>query len=130
MRKAIFITASVMLASCATAQNAEIPGCYEGPCVAIGEAQDLGSMQVTPLAVLTDSRCPIEAECVWAGELKINAQLNIGHESFETELSAWQPFTINGGTLLLAEVAPDASVEWSGLEGKDYRFRFTFTPDE
>jgi hypothetical protein len=103
-----------------------MPGCHEGPCIAIGESQQFGEMTVTPEEVLSDSRCPIEAECVWAGELKVRTRLNIGHETIRADITAWQPFTINGGTLLLAEVAPDASSQWPELQPKDYRFRFTF----
>lgn len=32
--------------------------------------------------VLTDSRCPLQAECVWAGEVEV--QLGLSHESFDS----------------------------------------------
>jgi len=116
------------LAGCATASAPEIPGCRKGPCVHIGETQGLGSLSVTPLAVLEDSRCPIEADCAWEGAFRINARLDLGHETITVELKAWEPFVINGGTLLLAEVAPDPSVQWPKLEAGDYHMRFTFEP--
>lgn len=129
MRPAFFVT--LALAACAGATApAEIPGCYEGPCIGIGQSQQFGIMRVTPEQVLADSRCPIEAECVWAGELKVKTRLDIGHETIWVDIRAWEPFTINGGTLLLAEVAPDASSQWLGLEARDYAFRFTFDEAE
>ncbi|MDG2002394.1 MAG: hypothetical protein P8J20_03595 [Novosphingobium sp.] len=125
------LPALLLLAACAGATPPpKTPGCYEGPCIALGESQQFGIMRVTPLEVLADSRCPIEAECVWAGELRVNTQLDIGHETITVELKAYEPFTINGGTLLLAEVAPDASSQWPKLGQRDYAFRFTFTESQ
>ncbi len=115
-----------VLSACATAQPTDIPDCYQGPCIGIGEVQDLGHIQVKPLAVLEDSRCPIEADCVWEGRLRLQTELTLGHEVITAELTAWDGFTINGGTLTLAEVAPDASVQWPNLREEDYSFRFSF----
>lgn len=127
MRTRTILLASLALGACVAATPpTRIPGCYQGPCTALGETQQFGIMRVTPLEVLADSRCPIEAECVWAGELRVNTQLDIGHETITAELKAYEPFTINGGTLLLAEVAPDASSQWPALDQEDYAFRFTF----
>jgi hypothetical protein len=128
MRVKPILLAGLLLGACAGAKPpASIPGCHEGPCIAIGQSQQFGIMRVTPLEVLADSRCPIEAECVWAGELKVRTRLDIGHETIWVDIKAWEPFTINGGTLLLAEVAPDASSQWPKPEPQDYGFRFTFT---
>jgi hypothetical protein len=82
---------------------------------------------VTPLDVLEDSRCPIEADCVWEGALRIKARLDIGHETITVELKGYEPFQINGGTLLLSEIAPDPSVQWPRLAPNDYRFGFSFS---
>ena len=122
-----FLFATLALGACAgSAPPSGIPGCYEGPCIAIGASQQFGIMTVTPLEVLSDSRCPIEAECAWAGELKVRTRVDIGHETIEVDIIARQKFRINGGDLLLAEVAPDASSQWPQLKPKDYAFRFTF----
>ena len=131
MRTKPILIAALLLASCATAAPPPaISGCREGPCIAIGDAQQFGIMRVTPLEVLADSRCPIDAQCVWAGELRVNTRLDIGYETITVELKAFEPFTINGGTLLLAEVAPDATAQSPGLEQRDYAFRFTFTGND
>lgn len=128
MKRHLVLLALLALAGCAAAPAPEIPGCREGPCIQMGQSQTFGIMAVTPLEVLEDSRCPIEAECVWAGRFRIRARLDIGHETIETEIEAWQPLTINGGTLLLEEVAPDPSVQWPKLAPGDYSMRFSFTP--
>ena len=121
----------ILLAACTTAaERPDPPGCRTVECVAIGESQQvLADFTVTPIAVLEDSRCPIEAECVWAGRIRLMARLDVGHESIEMELDSSKPLRINGGFLSVAEVAPDASFQWSPIETGDYRFGFTFAPD-
>jgi len=123
------LVAGVALATCTTAGSAKIPGCYKGPCVKIGEAQDLPGIRVIPLAVLTDDRCPIEADCATPDKFVLKARLDMGHETIEMELPGYEPVRINGGMLTLAEIAPDSSIQWLHLKPGDYAFRFTFVPD-
>jgi len=126
LASALFVTAACTTA----AERTEIPGCRAVDCVAIGEAQRVFTdFSVTPLAVLEDSRCPIEADCVWAGRVRVEAQLDLGHERITIELASSEPLRINGGFLSLAEVAPDASTQWDPLRPEDYRFGFAFAPD-
>ena len=107
-----------------------IPGCYEGPCVAIGEVQDLGAVRVTPDELLEDSRCPIEADCIWAGRVVLHVLVEPrgGNETTVIELESGKPQAIYNGTLELVEVAPDASGQWPDLAPGDYRFRFRYVP--
>lgn len=129
MRMVPALPAAILLVACTTAAEPQVPGCYEGPCIAIGESQQLPGIVVEPLEVLEDSRCPIEADCIWEGEVRINTQLTLGHEVITSELTTQQPLRINGGDLHLVEVAPDASTQWPQLEDGNYRFRFAFVPD-
>lgn len=119
----------VGLTACAAVDaGRDIPGCHEGPCVAVNETQDLGAVQVTPLDVIEDSRCPIEAECIWAGRVRIIARIENRGGVIEDELESWKPQVVAGGTLELVEVAPDASGQWPDLAPGDYRFRFSYVP--
>ena len=88
-----------------------------------------GDLVVTPLEVLEDSRCPIEAECVWAGRVRVRSELQLGHEFIELELDSSSPQRINGGMLAITEIAPDASTQWSPIPPAAYRFGFSFAPD-
>ena len=122
------------LSGCATTDvEPAVIGCQTMECVAIGEPQEAGQHEgdlvVTPLAVLEDSRCPIEAECVWAGRLRLNAQLQLGHEIITVELDSGNPMKINGGTLRIAEIASESSVQLAPIQPSDYSFGFVFNPD-
>lgn len=129
-----FATLSICLAAsaaCATSEERPAPpGCRSADCVAIGEMQRLAAdLVVTPLEVIEDSRCPIEAECVWSGRVVLRSQLDLGHETITTNLDSIEPLTINGGTLTIAEVAPEMSNKWIPIQPEDYRFGFAFAPD-
>lgn len=119
------------LAACTTATGqAEAPACRTVECVAIGQGQQLArGLTVTPLEVLEDSRCPVEADCVWEGRVRIRAQFDLGHESFEAQLDSSAPLRIHGGFLSIAEIAPDMSRARMPIPPQDYRFGFSFAPD-
>lgn len=125
------LAATVIVAACTTgADKPDIPGCQAVDCVKIGESQTLNSdLSVKPLEIVEDSRCPIEADCIWEGRVLIRSELTLGHEVIVATLGTSDPMRINGGWLSVAEVAPQASVQWSPLDVTDYHVGFRFAPD-
>jgi hypothetical protein len=107
----IVMAALAMLAGCAAPAAmadgpadqapAEAPGVVEAR---LGETVRLGDLSVRPIAVLEDSRCPSDVQCVWAGRLRLRTVISgVG----ETELILGQPFALpGGGTLTLVAAAP------------------------
>ena len=86
----------------------------------IGETADLGGgLTVRPLEVLEDSRCPTNVACIWAGRLRLRAEVSGGAQEF----TLGEPLQTPKGTVTLAVVSPGAWSEWPG--GKPaYRFGF------
>ena len=70
----ILITAS-LLSACSTTTLGGAPVRTDG-LATIGEATRVGAVIVTPQAVVEDSRCPINARCVWAGRLVLKARID------------------------------------------------------
>ena len=70
----------------------------------LGEEVQVGNVRVRPLAVLEDTRCPIDLDCVHGGSFRLRVSVSgIG----ETEMRLWQPLPIPGGApLRLVAVAP------------------------
>ena len=68
-----FLPAALALSACAT-----LPTAAAGPTAGLGQAATVGELRVRPLRVIEDSRCPINARCVWAGRLIVRTQVSGG----------------------------------------------------
>ena len=88
----------------------------------------VGGPKVTALEVLEDSRCPMNARCVWAGRVRLRARINLGSGSQIRDLIQGEPLPIADGTLELVEVQPDRGARSGTAEvaPADYRFGFRF----
>ena len=42
----------------------------------LNEEVQIGDLRVKPLAVLEDSRCPVDVACVWAGRVRLRVQVS------------------------------------------------------
>lgn len=94
---------------------------------ALGETVAVDGPKVTPLAVLEDSRCPMNARCVWAGQVRLKVRVHLGAGDRDLELTSGKPLPVADGTLELVEVRPDrVAGEGQSLDPRDYRFGFKF----
>ncbi|MDB5726229.1 MAG: hypothetical protein JWQ16_2983 [Novosphingobium sp.] len=91
----------------------------------LGETVGVDGPRVTPLEVLEDSRCPMNARCVWAGQVRLKVRVHLGAGDVERELTSNKLVPVADGTLELVEVRPDR-VAGETLDPKNYRFGFKF----
>ena len=103
------LTALALLAGCAApaaAPDAPVDqaGAEAGAVeVRLGGTARLGDLAVRPIAVIEDSRCPSDVDCVWAGRLRLRAAVSgLG----EAELILGRPLALPGGTLTLVAAMP------------------------
>lgn len=70
----------------------------------LGEEVQVGNVRVRPLAILEDTRCPIDLDCVHGGSFRLRVAVSgVG----ETEMQLWRPLAIPGGEpLRLIAAAP------------------------
>ena len=70
----------------------------------LGEEVQLGDVRIRPIAVLEDTRCPIDLDCVHGGSFRLRVSVSgVG----EAEMQLWQPLPIPGSApLRLVAVAP------------------------
>ena len=92
----------------------------------LGRTVTVGGPRVTPLRVLQDSRCPMEARCVRAGEVRLRVRITTGRRSTVRDMVSGQPVQVADGTLELASVMPATSVQ-RPIRSSDYRFGFRFS---
>jgi hypothetical protein len=87
-----------------TATQREIGKAFE---MKIGETITVGELRLTFRGVEADSRCPIDAVCVWAGDGEIALKIEQGskaavaalHTMLEPKKTEWNGYTISLVTL-------------------------------
>ncbi len=123
------LAASLFLtvAACITPDEAETD-CEGASCVAIGETFETGGATITPLEVLEDSRCPIDAQCVWAGQIRIRALVERDGREREIELTGGEIVPVLSGNLEFTQAWPMASTSTGAIASEAYRFHFSWTP--
>ena len=70
----------------------------------LNQEVQIGDVRVKPLAVLEDSRCPVDVTCIWAGRVRLRVAVSgVG----ERVMEVGQPVNVAGGQrLTLVGVAP------------------------
>jgi hypothetical protein len=108
------------LATCAT-----LPSTAAGPTAALGQQAYVDGLRVTPLKVLEDSRCPINARCVWAGRIIVRAAVAGGSWRRNLDLELGKPEQVADGQLTLVAAEP-GKMAGAPADPRAYRFTFTF----
>ena len=117
--------ASATLAGCtATAANPPVGQPPEGP-ARLGQTVYVDGPRVTPLRVIEDSRCPMNARCIWAGRVVLRVKVQGGTWQREIDLTLGKPAQVADGELTLVSVTPDRRTD-RAIKPRDYRFPFTF----
>src|SRR6478735_3892033 len=107
------------LAACTT-----LPAGTTGtPTAGLGQTALAGSLRVRPLTVVEDSRCPINAICVWAGRIVVRSEIRGGSWRETRDLELGKPQRSADGTIALVSVEP------SKLAGTDTPKPYRFTYD-
>lgn len=118
--KAVFPLLALALAGCATMSPAAA-----GPVVGLGQQAHVGGVRIRPLALVEDSRCAVNVQCVWAGRLVILAEISFhgGSETFRGNMTLGEPLRLGAETVTLAASTP-VKVAGETLDMRAYRFTF------
>lgn len=93
--------------------------------VQLGQTRNVDGIRVTPLRVLEDSRCPMNARCIRAGEVRLLVRIDTGRNRAEREIRSNQPIRVADGTLELVQVQPEKRTDRE-IRPRDYRFGIRF----
>lgn len=117
----VLVSAALMLSACVSYKVHD-----DGTSRArLGQTVQVSGVNVTPLEVLEDSRCPANVQCVWAGRLRLKARVEAIGASSEHELTVGEAQDIGSGTLTITDVRP-ARVDGRTIWPEDYRFGFSY----
>ena len=105
MKAVVSITAALALAACATAPMTGAPIRSDGM-ASIGQSTRVGALVVTPQAVVEDSRCPINARCIWAGRLVLAARIDGAGWRETARLTLGESYRTHGSGLALVSAEP------------------------
>ncbi|PKP89032.1 MAG: hypothetical protein CVT78_01085 [Alphaproteobacteria bacterium HGW-Alphaproteobacteria-17] len=112
------------MSACATT-SAQTPLAHASD-VALGQTAYADGPIIKPVAVLEDSRCPMNARCIWAGRVRVQMLWIRGNgekQPFEATLGEATPLA--DGSITLESVRPDKMTKVA-LKPEDYRFSFRF----
>ena len=124
MKAAFTLLAPFLLAACATTSLADAAPAPAGTAVALGQAVSVGALVVTPREVVTDSRCPINARCVWAGELIVSTRIDGPGWRETAELKLGEPKAVHGTNVMLSSGEPGRMAGAAETAPREYRFTF------
>ncbi len=115
------IIVALALSGCVTtAQDAR-----DGTNVALSQTAYVDGPRIKPVAILEDSRCPINARCMWKGRVRLKAYWIRATGNQEIELILDEAKPLADGTITLVSVSPK-KLPTKQIKPQDYRLSFTF----
>jgi hypothetical protein len=120
MNKSPTLALAALLAGCATVPAPFAP---QGSTVEIPNGVHVGKLIAVPQVLLEDSRCPMNARCVWAGRAVLSTRI-YGPDFDETvPLTLGEPHALHGTSITLVSVLPESQAG-EEIPAPNYRFAF------
>lgn len=126
MKRILPLFAALALGACATYPSGPIVdgGPVRGDGFArLGEPTRVGMLVATPQVLVEDSRCPMNARCVWAGRVVLTTRIDGPGWRETANLTLGQPYPTHGTSITLTSVRPDRMTGAEPAPG-DYLFGF------
>ena len=105
MKHVAIVVAALLLSACSTVT---LPGSSirSDGLAAMGQPTRVGRLVVTPQSLVEDSRCPINARCIWAGRLVLKTRIDGAGWRETVDLTLGQPHSTHGTGLALVSAEP------------------------
>lgn len=116
------------LAACSTIPagpivDSQYETAQQGSAVGFNRPVWVGSIVVTPMRLVEDSRCPINARCVWPGQAVLEARIDGDGWRQTDRLTLGEPHEVYNKTLVLVSVEP-GTLAGQTVDPAAYRFAF------
>lgn len=99
------------------------PAATAGTRVALNQPVWAGRVVITPIEVHEDSRCPINARCVWAGRAIVLTRVDGAGWREQAYLTLGEPHQIRGTTVTLTSLEPGRTTD-GPVRSAEYRFTY------
>lgn len=118
------LIAALSLSACA-ATGAQTP-LRDASDVALGQRAYADGPIIQPVEVIEDSRCPMNARCIWAGRVKVKMLwIRPTGEKQPFEVTLGEATPLADGSITLESVRPEKRTDRT-IKPDDYRFSFRF----
>jgi len=118
------LIAALALSACAaTSQRTPLRDASD---VALGQRVYADGPVIQPVEVIEDSRCPMNARCIWAGRVKVKMLwIRPTGEKQPFEVTLGESTPLADGSITLESVRPEKRTGVT-IKPADYRFSFRF----
>ena len=89
----------------------------------VGETKSLGAVTISEVALLEDSRCPANVNCIQAGRILISASIATDEMTKTVEFELNDSQRVDGYDVQLSDVRPGRNSE-TDIDNSDYQFTF------
>ena len=96
------------------------------PTAGFGQTANVGPLRVRPVKLIEDSRCPSDVQCVWAGRITVQAEIDGGAGAEVAPLTLGSPLDLGGFSVMLVSAEP-GKLAGKQIERANYRFTFQYS---
>ena len=121
---ALLLSAALPLGGCATLFDG---GGAPVQTLMLGRTGDFGPVNLTPIHVDEDSRCPAGTQCIWAGRVRVKVLVEPPGANHAVLATMGQPLAVDGGTLLVENVSPQRT-STRQIPPSHYSITIRYTP--
>ena len=122
----VLALAPLSVTACAVVPPADsTPPQPAGYAVPIGQPVQVGDLILTPRKLVEDSRCPMNARCVWAGRVVVKTTIAGAGWADTADLTLGEPYGTHGKVIALVSVRPE---KMAGTETQPMKYRFVYEP--
>ncbi len=128
MKMPVLFAGAALLAGCQVipdAPNVVGTPASAGTAVPLRQPVAVGDVVVTPWAVKEDSRCPVNARCVWAGRLVVTTRIDGDGWRDTADIQLGETYGTHGRVVALVSGEPGRT---AGGETPPGQYRFVYEP--
>lgn len=89
----------------------------------LGEKVQIAGLTVTPVAIVEDSRCPQDVQCIQQGSVRVFVAVTSAMGTSHQTMDLNQPITTEAEAITLIAVSPEKR---AGIETQSGQYQFTF----